>query len=290
MDNSIDRLKEEYKQIDIPEELDFIVRKALNNPSKKRARARWLTAVCSVLLIFLIGININSKVAEAFGRIPGMSGIVEVLTFKSYTFQDDRYHAEIKVPSVSGLNDAELEQLLNSKYVKEGKTLYSEFQADIDELKQKSGGHLSISSDYEVKTDNDQIFSLARYVVVSMASSSDTVQIDTIDKQNHILLSLPMLFKDNRYIDAISQNIKDQMKARMEADPNLVYWLESDADLHIDGFKAIDPNQSFYINDKHQLVIVFNKYEITPGFMGIIEFTIPAIAIGDLLVSDYYVR
>ncbi|MFB8736384.1 hypothetical protein ACEQPO_30285 [Bacillus sp. SL00103] len=33
---------------------------------------------------------------------------------------------------------------------------------------------------------------------------------DTIDKKNHVLITLPSLFKDDRYIDVISENIKEQ--------------------------------------------------------------------------------
>ena len=32
--------------------------------------------------------------------------------------------------------------------------------------------------------------------------------------------------------------------------------------------KELEENQSFYINEKGNPVIVFNKYEIAPGFMG----------------------
>ena len=40
------------------------------------------------------------------------------------------------------------------------------------------------------------------------------------------------------------------------------------------GFQGIKPDQSFFINDRGNPVIVFEKYEIAPGSMGIQEFEI----------------
>ena len=36
----------------------------------------------------------------------------------------------------------------------------------------------------------------------------------------------------------------------------------------------INEDQMFYINENKQLVVVFGKYEIAPGYMGLPEFVI----------------
>ncbi|MFQ7057552.1 MAG: RsiV family protein [Turicibacter sanguinis] len=39
-------------------------------------------------------------------------------------------------------------------------------------------------------------------------------------------------------------------------------------------FKSIADNQTFYINSSGDVVVVFDKYSIAPGYMGFPEFTI----------------
>jgi len=107
-------------------------------------------------------------------------------------------------------------------------------------------------------------------------------------------LSLPMLFKDDRYINIISENIKEQMRAQMKADEEQFYWVSTgdpikDEDLFYQ-FESITKDQDFYINDKYQLVISFNKYDVAPGYMGNVEFVIPTDVIADVLVSRTYIR
>ena len=55
-------------------------------------------------------------------------------------------------------------------------------------------------------------------------------------------------------------------------------------------FEKIAPEQKFYINENYKLVIVFDKYEVAPGYMGVVEFEIPTNIISSLLVSDEYIR
>ncbi|WP_339316501.1 hypothetical protein [Paenibacillus sp. FSL R10-2734] len=43
-----------------------------------------------------------------------------------------------------------------------------------------------MESGYEVKTDNDQILAIGRYVVDTVGSSSITFKYDTIDKKNQL--------------------------------------------------------------------------------------------------------
>lgn len=91
-----------------------------------------------------------------------------------------------------------------------------------------------------------------------------------------------MLFKNDKYIEVISKNIKDQMRSQMKKDSNKVYFIDI-SDNEMDSFNKIDKNQDFYINDKNQLVISFDEYEVAPGYMGAVEFVIPDAILGGLL-------
>lgn len=291
MEPKLKQLHNEYKQVPIPEELDLLVKKALKKGQKRRNRFKWLAGISVAAMAFIISINVSTTVANAFSAIPGVKGIIQVLTFTEYKIDDKTYNADLKVPIITNLDNKELELGLNEKYLEENKKLYEEFQVEMESLKKAGGGHLGIDTGFEVKTDNDQIFSIGRYYVNTVGSSSTTMKYDTIDKQNQILLSLPMLFKDDRYIEVISNNIKEQMRAEMAEDPNKFYWISNrDNEVSVDEEVRINKDQNFYINDMGKLVISFNKYDVAPGYMGIVEFVIPTEVISDLLVSDNYIK
>ena len=43
----------------------------------------------------------------------------------------------------------------------------------------------------------------------------------------------------------------------------------------IPGFESIEEDQDFYINEAGNPVLIFEKYEIAPGYMGQPEFEVP---------------
>jgi len=294
MDKKLDQLKTEYKNIQIPDELDLIVERALLKGKKKKKNGyKWVAGTAAAAVLFIGGLNISPAMASTLADMPVVGSIVKVLTFTEYKVDKDKYQADIKVPAVSDLKNGDLAQSLNERYLKEGKELYDEFMADMKELEDDGGGHLGVDSGYEVKTDNDQLLSIGRYVVNTVGSSSTTMTYDTIDKKNQILLSLPMLFKDDSYVKTISENIKEQMREQMKADENKIYWV-SNAGLEDEEltelFETINKEQNFYINNEGKLVISFDKYEVAPGYMGVVEFIIPTEIISDILVSDEYIH
>ena len=299
--NSLEKLKKEYMDIPIPQELDFVVKKALkesrSNSTTMAAKGRFRkaavvaasTAACVAVLT--IGVNTSPAFAKTLSKVPIVSSIVKVLTFREYTVDEGTFNANIKVPEISGLKDGKLQSSLNEKYLKENEKLYEQFVADMEDMKQNGGGHLGVDSGYVVKTDTDRILSIGRYVVNIVGSSSTTFKYDTIDKKNEILITLPSLFKDDSYVDIISENIKEQMKSRHEADDSMIYWVEGVEDEGlVELFEKISKEQNFYINSDGKLVISFDKYDVAPGCMGIQEFVIPTQIISDILVSNEYIK
>ncbi|GAQ25898.1 DUF3298 and DUF4163 domain-containing protein [Tepidanaerobacter syntrophicus] len=299
MEKGLKGLKNEYLDIPIPEELDFVVRKAIKEnrslkPKERSSFKKTIIAAASALIIMAtvtVGINTSPAFAETLSKVPIVGGIVKVLTFKEYTLNDETFNADIKIPEISGLKDEELQKALNEKYLEENEKLYQQFINDMEEMKKSGGGHLGVDSGYVIKTDNDRILSVGRYVVNTVASSSTTFKYDTIDKKNEVLITLPSLFKDDSYINIISENIKEQMIKRHKEDENMIYWVSGveDEDL-IELFEKISKDQNFYINNDGKLVICFDKYEVAPGYMGVQEFIIPTEVISNVLVSNEYIK
>lgn len=296
MDKKLKDLKKQYEEVPIPKELDFVVENALKQSKKKKKNRtpHWLLGTAAAAMLFTASLNVSPAMARTLSEIPVVGSVVKVLTWTEYEVADDTYEANIKVPSIENLENQKLANTLNEKYRAEGKALYDEFIADVGDIKANGGGHYGVDSGYDIKTDNDQILSIGRYIVNTVGSSSTVMHYDTIDKQNEILITLPMLFKDDSYIRVISDNIKEQMRAQIAAsNEEKVYWVKGaglpDEDL-MDDFNAIDAEQQFYISDKGKLIISFDKYEVAPGYMGVVEFEIPTDVLQNSLVSNQYIH
>jgi len=283
-------LKKKYEETPIPEELDNVVMNAVRNRKQHVLRSRrLLAAAAAVILGFGLSVNISPALARALYDVPVIGRLARVITLREYRFETEKYRADIVVPGIESSEATELADRLNAKYLEEGRELYAKFMAEMEEMKQTGDGHLAVSSGYIVKTDNEQILSVGRWVVTAMGSASEEIRYDTIDKQNQLVITLPMLFKDDDYIDIISENIKAQMREQM-AEEGKTYWLPETTDYSDWAFDTIAPDQAFYITDDGKLVISFDEAVVAPAYMGVVEFTIPTEVIADELVSDEYIH
>ena len=71
------------------------------------------------------------------------------------------------------------------------------------------------------------------------------------------------------YKQIVDETINKEIEERSK-NPDNIYFSKSQG-----GFSGIeDEYQNFYINSNGKVVIVFKKYEIAPGYMGIQEFEI----------------
>lgn len=286
MNEQLEQLKRNYKNVPIPDELDFVVKKALKQKKKKHSNVmKSLAAVGVAAILFITGINTSPAFAKALTEVPVVGSLVKVLTFTEFKVDDGTAKADIKVPAITNMENKTLEATLNDKYLEENKKLYNGFKEEMEELKKNGGGHVGVKSDYVIKTNNEQILVVGRYVVNTVGSSSTTFKYDTVDKKNQLLITLPSLFKDDSYISLITENIKEQMRQQMKQDADKTYWLDDEL-----GFETIAKDQSFYINNEGKLVISFDKYEVAPGYMGVVEFVIPTDVIADALVSNEYIK
>lgn len=286
MSEQLERLKRKYKNTPIPDELDLVVKKALKQKKKNQVKMmKPLVGIAAAAILLITGINTSPAFAHTLSELPLVGSLVKVLTFREFNVEDGSAKAEIKVPAITNMKNKTVEDTLNKKYLEENKELYNEFKTEMEELKKNGGGHVGVKSDYVIKTDNDQILVVGRYVVNTVGSSSTTFKYDTVDKKNQLLITLPSLFKDDSYINLITENIKEQMRQQMKADPEKEYWVEGSM-----SFETIAKDQSFYINNEGKLVISFNKYEAAPGFMGVLEFVIPTNVIANALVSNEYIK
>ncbi|KJZ84968.1 MULTISPECIES: DUF3298 and DUF4163 domain-containing protein [Clostridium] len=268
---NINDLKKEYMDIKIPENLDDVVKESIKKVDRKSIVNKKIIGSAAVLAL-IFGINISPAFADVVSDIPIVGNIVKLVTVKNYTLKKNNVEADIKVPAIEGLENKQLEENLNKEFIENGKKIYEEL---IEEFPSINNQMKYVGSDYKIKADNDSFLSIEITKEEIQASSYTTKKHYTIDKNKQIVLTLPMLFEGENYIEEISNDIKAQMIENMKKDSNLIYFLESDENEEvIDSFDKIKENQDFYINNDGNLVICFDEYEVAPGYMGTLEFII----------------
>lgn len=284
--HQLNDFKNLYCQPTVPDDLEFIIKSSIRRNNIKKIITRSILSFAAAVVIFAGTLNVSPSFASALSDVPILGSMVKIMTFSMSIESNGLVEASIDTPVIQGLDNKELETLLNEKYMTESTKLYDSFMEEMGEIIEM-GGHMGIDTGYVVETDTEDLLSIGRYYVNTVGSSSTTFQYDTIDKKNGLLITLPSLFVDDNYIDVISNYLIETMKEKMAADEDLVYWVEDDG-FYV--FETIEPEQSFFINPQNKLVISFDKYDIAPGYMGMQTFQIPTEIIEELLINNNYIK
>lgn len=234
----------------------------------------WAVIPASVIALFLILPNIDSSIAYAMQNLPVVGRIVKVVTIRNYIYEDRYHSAKASIPKVE-VDDDSLQKsadLINGDVETLTNALLERFKQETKET--GSEAHTSLDISYEVVSNTDSWFTLKLTIFEGAGSSNTYYRYYHIDKSTGSIVVLKDLFKESSdYIKAISQNIKDQMKQRMEEDDSQMYWLNSEFPEW--DFTSIKEDQNFYFAPDGNIVIAFNKYDVAPGAMGCPEFKIP---------------
>lgn len=195
------------------------------------------------------------------------------------------YTPKVTITGVDGKVMKEASRELNAKITKNQKKLIKQYQNDVKAIPDGSEGRESITSTYKVIRNSSKIFTLRVDTMIAMSSSQSSTKIYNVDKKTGKSITLKNLFKnDSDYIDRISDNIKEQMRTQMKKNDKVTYFLADDTE---GGFDQISSQANFYINKDGQLTVVFDKYEVAPGAMGVVEFSIPSKVLSDIAVKGY---
>lgn len=265
--------KEEYDQIPVPQEARDrieagIMRARLEKKRSDRMKNMKRTGVTAAALVLTFGIAVNASpvVAQAMDGIPVIGSIARVVTIRNFSESTDNgMMADISVPQIDGNVAANAEM---DAYAKE---LIARYEKEVVAQLGQEEGHYALESSYEVVSDNDKYVSIRINTVETMASGAEFVKIFTVDKATGQTVSLKDYLNSPEKLEAVSQNIKDQMAAQMAEDEGKVYFTEGE----VGGFTGLTGDETFYLNEAGELVIVFGEYEVAPGYMGTVSFTIP---------------
>ena len=225
---------------------------------------------------FVLAVNCIPSLAYAASSVPVLGDVVRIVTFGRFEVSEENYEAKVVTPKIEGLLNKELEEKLNKEFENNANTIIAAFENDIRKMSELYGDenfHLSVTADYEVKTDNEDILAVNFYFTTIEASAVTANRFYNIDKKAGTIITLDSLFKENAdYVTPISGYILVEMKKQNDNGTGF-YFLDGEEDIR---FTVIRNDQHFYINNSGNIVICFDEYEVAAGAQGCPEFEIPA--------------
>lgn len=272
--NEFEQAKKEYEQIPVPEELADRVQAGIRQGRAKRMQRKWKRgagAVAACLVLVVGTLNVSPTVAAAAADVPVLGGLFQVLTVRSYTEKNPDYTEEVRQPGLSGTEyaqevDQEIQKRVDEKLaegekiVAEAKEAYLATGGTEEEWAQRD---TTVSVDYEIKSQTDTTVSFVIDSYVSIASAYQEQMYYNLDLAEGRELTL----EDVLGPDWVSL-CNDVISAEIAEHPDDFF------DTSMGGFTTVDETTSFYINEAGNPVVVFPKYTIAPGAMGVQEFEI----------------
>ncbi len=207
----------------------------------------------------IIMLNMLPSSAEAVSELLS----VNIRTIRSLKIGWGSNSISIDSPEFDG-NGADKLNSAVKKYTDEAKEKFLWY------FNRRYNGYVAEDMRYTVIRDDEKYF-IARFnVTVNAGGSLDYSRWIVFDKSAEKVLELSDLFKEGSdYIGTISAEILTQMKYKNENEGG-GFYIDGD-----DAFTEISEDANFYIDSFDRLVIVFDEYEVAPGFMGSPEFFIP---------------
>ncbi len=294
----LEKMKEEYDYIDVPEELGVRIQreiaKSLKQKSGKNGAARknslskgiriMVTAAAAVCIIFIVVLNTNPVFAKEAAVLPGIGNIARLFTFRSYETEMDGIGISVDVPFIdlpsvemiaedTGVVTGELNQemyRLCGKYAENAALRAEEYRTAFLETggteEEWEAHNIRITVSYEIKQQNDTYLSF----IIRGTDNWANVYQDTKYYNLNVSTGKTVTLEDllgSGFRELVNESIREQISEREMAGE--VFW-ETDKG----GFAGISEDVNFYINESNHPVIVFEKYEIAPGSSGEIEFEI----------------
>lgn len=237
-----------------------------------KAARRFVSAAACILFVMLVLLpNVSVTYAHAMENIPIIGELVGIFTVRNYFYSDDRHELDVQVPQVSDPDNQSASNLINKNVNELTSAVIQQFHADMEITHDK--GYGSIYIDYETVTNTDKWFTLKLTVTELAASSNTYFRFYHIDRTTGTYVTFGDLFDEADY-PALEQLIIRQMRREMDENEDAVYWIDG-AEVG-ENFTALSSTQNFYFDDAGNLVIVYNKYEVGPGYMGCPEIEIPS--------------
>lgn len=241
--------------------------------------SRKVISLC-LAVVFLLSGAVFASETDAVMLISANKA--EVKTVKEIIKEERLVKYNVRIPEIQGLTNKAFEKKLND-------TILNKAQGDIKSVEdsakefeimaKKEGWEIKqyeIHIEYDVKSNADILsFVVNTYMYTGGANGITRVDMYNIDVKENKELTIKDLFLESvDYKEIINKEIISQIKKQIEGG-GVDYFTDEM------GFKAISEEQDFYL-DNENLVVLFQKYDIAPGYMGTPEFKISLKTLGYL--------
>lgn len=120
-----------------------------------------------------------------------------------------------------------------------------------------------VKASYEVMADTDNYYSVRVDAVADVGFIDELSNHYTVDKNKESVVTLDDVYSDvPEYKERLYDNISSQMKQRMKEDENVQYYIGDG------GFTGISGNEDFYMNDREEVVITYERGIVAPYSQG----------------------
>ena len=278
----LEKAKEVYEAIKVPNELNYVVNKAILDKKKKEKSVLIyvkyaVTTVACTFLTFIFMLNVNSSFATNISEIPIIGDMAKVFTIKEVNEEDKTKLINAKVPALENTGNTELEKRINYEIMLKMNEILEEAEKRAAEYKEaviETGGNeydyqpINIQIDYKVGYSNDKVVSFMISKSETLANAYTEIYFYNVDIETRKKLNLRDVL-GNEYKQIVDTTIYKEIEERSK-NPDNIYFTADEG-----GFEGIENEyQDFYINSDGKVVIVFEKYKIAPGYMGTQEFVI----------------
>ncbi len=288
MEEKLRKSKEVYDKIPIPNRLHFVVESAIlkHESSKKsifyRKRKPYLKPCACMLVIFcllFVGmVNGSPAVKGRLLEIPVLSGLAEAVTFtKGNNLEQeilDSKNITVDMPLLKE-GDTKTEKRICAEISDRLLAIIKSADAKAGEYRKAyvaAGGKrdqfqpIAVDIRYEIKHSTENMLSFMVIKSETMATYYEELHCYTIDLRSGKELTLEQLLGKD-YESIAYDTIRKEIKKREEENPEEEYFSEDMWEFTADDMK-------FYLNEEGKVVLIFEKYELAPGYMGNQEFVV----------------
>lgn len=171
----------------------------------------------------------------------------------------------VKIPHVVNVKDDKVKKVINKLITQAIDDFTNEFK-EFD--KEPNTEHKFIADiTFQNYYSDDKIISFSINATQIMADSYLQKKFYTVDLKTGEVYNIEH-FLGLDYQNIVKKSVQQQIAENKEKYPNLMYFDEAVNNLKITN------EQPFYINKDNQVVVVFNQFEIAPGYMSLPEFII----------------
>jgi len=286
MDKKLNELNKIYELIQTPKNLDDVIDQAIKRErdnkviKMKRFDNKMYKRVgiiaASLVIVFGLTVNSSAVLAQEIYKIPVIGHLAKMVTFREYTIDNETSKGNVKIPTVSDLENKGIEKRINEtikkkvdEIVKEQAILDEEYKEAYIETggKEEDYKKVEMTVDYKLHYSSEYVISFEISKCQTLASAYNEVYFYNTDLKT----GKDVTIKDvlgNDYARIIKQKVEKKMINRVKENSDLSYSIDYFKDMEI------KEDRKFYVQENGEVVVFFDKYEVAPGFMGSQDFVV----------------